>query len=544
MRHQPRRDLVAGVTVAIVALPLALAFGITTGLGAEAGLVTAILAGILAAVFGGSNLQVSGPTGAMTVVLLPIVATYGRDGVLVVGLMGGVMLVVLAVARAGRLMRYVPVSVIEGFTVGIAIVIALQQVPAALGLSARPESAVTSAVTAMTVWLAAPDPAPLLISLGVAAAILAGARLRPGVPLGLAAVAIATVIVGLAGVVTPTIGRLPAGLPGPAVPGLDPAAFGALVVPALAVALLAALESLLSASVADAMTVNHRHDPDRELFGQGVANLVLPFFGGVPATAAIARTAVNVRSGGRSRLAPITHSLVLLVLVALFAPLVGAIPLAALAGVLFATTAQMIRGSGVVTLLRSTQGDAVALVVTVVATVLVDLVTAVVLGVVVAGAFALRALAGTVRLDEVPLDEDVYVDEELALLDGHIVAYRVEGPLFFAAAQAFLPELVEIAETRVVILRMSRIQSLDATGASLLADAVHRLEGRGITVLLSGVQPAHRPILARFGVYDRLAHERHVFPSTPSAIEHARLHVARTLHDGVPAGAGAGVGAA
>lgn len=543
MRRQPRRDLLAGLTVAIVALPLALAFGIATGLGAEAGLVTAVVAGILAAVFGGSNLQVSGPTGAMTVVLLPIVGTYGRDGVLIVGLMAGVLLIGFAIARAGRLMRYVPLSVIEGFTVGIAIVIALQQVPAALGVPVQAEGAIAGAITAFTTWMTNPDLPPPLVAVGVAATILIGARLRPGVPLGLAAVVVATVIVGVTGASLATIGRLPPGLPSPTLPGVDPAVLGALVVPALAVALLAALESLLSASVADAMTVNQRHDPDRELFGQGVANLALPFFGGVPSTAAIARTAVNVRSGGRSRLAPITHSLVLLVVVAVFAPLVGSIPLAALAGVLFATTVQMVEGSGVVPLLRSTSGDAAALIVTVVATVVVDLVTAVVLGVVVAGAFALRDLAATVRLDAVPLDdepldEDAHVAEERALLDEHIVAYRVEGPLFFAAAQAFLPELVEVAEVKVLILRMSRVQSLDATGASVLADAVHRLEGRGITVLLSGVQPAHRAVIERFGVYDRLAHERHVFPSTPAAIEHARLHVARTMHDPPQAGTG------
>jgi MFS superfamily sulfate permease-like transporter len=456
--------------------------------------------------------------------------------VLIVGLMAGILLVGFAVARAGRLMRYVPLSVIEGFTVGIAIVIALQQVPASLGITVPAEGAITGALTALATWVASPDLVPPLIAFGVATAILVGARLRPGVPLGLAAVAVATMVVGATGASLATIGRLPSGLPPPSLPSIDPAVLGALVVPALAVALLAALESLLSASVADAMTVNQRHDPNRELFGQGIANLALPFFGGVPSTAAIARTAVNVRSGGRSRLAPIAHSVILLVVVAAFAPLVGSIPLAALAGVLFATAVQMIEGSGVVPLVRSTPGDAVALIVTVVATVAVDLVTAVVLGVVVAGAFALRDLAATVRLDEVPLhdeplDDDAHVAEEQALLDEHIVAYRVEGPLFFAAAQAFLPELVEVAEVRVLILRMSRVQSLDATGASVLADAVHRLEGRGITVLLSGVRPAHRSVIERLGVYERLAHERHVFPSTPAAIEHARLHVARTMHD-------------
>ena len=329
MRRHPRQDLVAGVMVAVVALPLALAFGITSGLGAEAGLVTAIIAGILAAVFGGSNLQVSGPTGAMTVVLLPIFSTFGREGVLVVGLLAGLLLVGFAIARAGRLMRYVPLPVIEGFTIGIGLVIALQQVPAALGLGSSGSGTVSSAVTALATWTSAPIFLPVGLAVGVAAVVLVGARLVPGIPLGLAAVVGATMFTAVAGLPVPTIGTLPAGLPSPAIPSLDISSVGALVLPAIAVALLAALESLLSASVADAMTVHQRHDPDRELFGQGVANLVLPFFGGVPATAAIARTAVNVRSGGRSRLSPIIHSLVLLMVVALLAPAVGAIPLAA-----------------------------------------------------------------------------------------------------------------------------------------------------------------------------------------------------------------------
>ncbi len=370
------------------------------------------------------------------------------------------------------------------------------------------------------------------LAVSVATVVLLGARLAPGIPLGLAAVAVTTLATVVTGLAVPTIGALPAGLPAPAVPGLDARSIGALVLPAIAVALLAALESLLSASVADAMTVHERHHPDRELFGQGIANVVLPFFGGMPATAAIARTAVNVRSGGRSRLAPITHSLVLLVVVAALAPTVASIPIAALAGVLIATAIQMIVGSGAMAIVRSTRGDAAALVTTVVATVLVDLVTAVVVGVVVASAYALRTLAETARIEEVPLDDEVDVSaEERALLDEHVVAYRLEGPLFFAAAQAFLVELVEITDVRVVILRMSRLQALDATGAAVLADAIRRLEGRGITVLLSGIKPSHARTLERSGVYRSLADERHLFPSTPSAIEHAHVHVQRMLHD-------------
>ena len=530
MRRQPRRDVLAGLTVGIVALPLALAFGISSGLGAEAGLVTAIVAGILAAVFGGSNLQVSGPTGAMTVVLVPIVAVFGTGGVLVVGLLAGVMLVGLAYAGAGRYMRYIPLPVVEGFTVGIAVIIALQQVPAALGVTATAGGVLEGAAGAIGTWLAAPDLAPVAVTVTVAGLMLLAARFRPGLPVSLVAVIAASIIVAAANVAIATIGPIPAGIPAPSLPPVQPGAIGRLIVPAVAVAALAALESLMSATVADGMSVGERHDSDRELFGQGVANLVTPLFGGIPATAAIARTAVNVRSGARSRLAAVTQSLALLAVVLFASQWVSYIPLAALAGVLIATAIQMVEASSLVALLRSTRGDAAALVITAGATILLDLVTAVILGLIVAGAFALQQMARSAHLDEIELDHTDHTAEEQALFDEHIVAYRLDGPLFFGVAHTFLLELSELREVRVVVLRLSRIVTLDATGASVLADTIKRLEARGVTVLLSGVRPEHAPILSRLGVYDELATEHHVFGSTPDAIAHARTHAARLAH--------------
>ncbi len=533
-RRQPGRDVLAGVTVAVVALPLALAFGITSGLGAQAGLVTAIIAGVLAAVFGGSNLQVSGPTGAMTVVLVPIVAQHGVDGVLVVGLLAGVILIGLAYAGAGRYIRYIPLPVVEGFTIGIAVIIALQQVPAALGVTGHGEKALAVSADAVRQWLADPQWAPVLIAAAVAVPILLAARLRPALPVSLAAVAVASVVVAVTHLSVATIGPLPAGLPAPSIPTIPANQLSALLLPAIAVAALAALESLLSATVADAMSVGERHDSNRELFGQGIANLASPLFGGIPATAAIARTAVNVRSGARSRLAAVTQSLALLGVILAASHWVASIPLAALAGVLIATAVQMIEVSSLTALLRSTRGDAAVLVMTAVATVAFDLVTAVILGLVVAGAFALQQMSRAVSLDETPLDHTDRSDEERALLHEHIVAYRLDGPLFFGAAHRFLLELSEVSGVRVVILRMSRIATMDATGASVLADTIKRLEGRGITVLLSGIRPEHTTVLTRLGVYDQLANERHVFPSTPEAIDHARLHATRHGHPPAP----------
>ena len=525
MKRSPGRDLLAGVTVAIVALPLALGFGISSGLGAQAGLVTAIVAGFLAAFFGGSNLQVSGPTGAMTVVLVPIVATHGPAGVLMVGMMAGLLLLALAWARGGQYMRYVPAPVIEGFTIGIAAVIALQQAPFVFGLP-QPEGHNVAAMAASlaTDFAADPNWTPLVMALGVAAVILLGARWRPTLPFSLLAVVAATALVHLTPLSAPTIGALPSGIPSPSLDFVDPANVGPLMGAALAVAALAGLESLLSATVADGMRVDERHDPDRELFGQGVANLVSPIFGGVPATAAIARTAVNVRAGAGSRLAAITHAVVLALVVLAAAPLVGLVPLAALGGVLLATSVRMIEVGSVRAMMRSTRGDAVVLVLTAVATLALDLVMAVLLGIAVTALLALRAVSRDARLNRVGLSEDMPGDhrlEERALLDEHIVAYRLDGPLFFAAAHRFLLELTEVADVSVVILRMSRVSTVDATGALVLSEAIQRLEGRGITVLVSGVRKGHdRPLMA-LGVLSRLHDQGRVFGTTPEAIEHA-----------------------
>ncbi|MEU0079022.1 SulP family inorganic anion transporter [Micromonospora tulbaghiae] len=523
VRRSPRRDLLAGLTVAVVALPLALAFGVTSGLGAQAGLVTAVVAGAVAAVFGGSNLQVSGPTGAMTVVLVPVVQQFGAGGVLMVGALAGLILIALALARLGRYVRYLPAPVIEGFTAGIAVVIALQQVPAALGVTgAHGEKVWAVAADAVARFAAQPRPAAIAVALGVAALMLLGGRWRPAVPFSLVGVAAATALAELAPIDLARIGELPQGLPAPSLGFVDLGALGVLLPSALAVAALAALESLLSATVADGMTVGERHDPDRELFGQGLANLASPVFGGIPATAAIARTAVNVRAGASSKLAALTHAVALAAIVLAAAPLVGRIPLAALAGVLLATTVRMVEAASLLALMRATRADAVVLVLTFAVTVIWDLVTAVVVGLAVAVVLALRAVARSAKLEQVPLDTGEHSDEEHALLAEHIVAYRLDGPLFFAAAHTFLLELAEVADVRVVILRMSRVSTIDATGAQVLGDAVARLRARGITVLLSGITAGHDQVLSALGVADELRREGLVFPDTPAAIRYAR----------------------
>ncbi|MFF3751548.1 SulP family inorganic anion transporter [Streptomyces sp. NPDC002018] len=571
MGRHPRRDLLAGLTVAVVALPLALGFGVSSGLGAEAGLATAVVAGALAALFGGSGLQVSGPTGAMTVVLVPIVAAHGPGGVLTVGLMAGVLLIGLALLRAGRYMRYLPAPVVEGFTLGIACVIGLQQIPNALGV-AEPEGEKVLVVTwrAVEEFVRTPNWTAVTLTLAVATVMLLGARWRPAVPFSVVAVAAATVVAQVFHLdAAAPIGPLPSGLPAPSLGFLDLSALGSLLAPAVAVAALAALESLLSATVADGMrdgmthstadsatddrndrddtaagatggatggttetmTAGRKHDPDRELFGQGLANLAAPLFGGVPATAAIARTAVNVRTGASSRLAALTHAAVLGVIVFAAAPLVARIPLAALAGVLLATAIRMVETGTLRAMVRATRSDAAVLVLTAAATLVLDLVQAVIIGLVVAGALALRAVAGQARMDRVDFRPDLpggHTDEEHALLAEHIVAYRIDGPLFFAGAHRFLRELDEVADVRVVVLRMSRVSTVDATGALALKDAVRKLTRRGIAVMVAGVRPDHRRTLDSVGALAPLLREGREYATTPEAVAAARAHLRDT----------------
>lgn len=525
-----KQDVAAGVTVAIVALPLALAFGVTTGLGAGAGLITAIVAGVVAGIFGGSNVQVSGPTGAMTVVLVPIVARYGRDAVLVVGIMAGVLILIAALSGVGKYLAYMPWPVIEGFTAGIAVIIFLQQVPFALGVP-KPDGDKTAAVAFAAVRRAVDDgsaAAAGLVALVVAVMLIAP-KIRRSIPRSLVAVVVATGVAEALSLPVSRIGALPTSLPLPSFPALGSGQLSELFAAAMATALLASIESLLSAKVADGMADGGRYEPDRELFGQGLANLVSPLFGGMPATGAIARTAVNVRSGARTRFAAVVHSLVLLLVVLFAGGVVGRIPLAALAGVLMVTAWRMVDVHGLRSVMRSTRSDAVVLVVTGIATVALDLILAVEIGIVVAALLTLRQLVRTSGAELQPMapDENFTMEDESELLHKHVAVYRLDGSLFFGASQKFLDTLTAVSDVRVVILRLSNLQMMDATGAGALGEVVRTLESRGVTVLVKGLKLHHRRVTQAVGALDDLEENKHLFETLDEAVAHARLHVDR-----------------
>jgi SulP family sulfate permease len=529
-----RGDLVAGVTVGIVALPLALAFGVSSGAGAEAGLITASVAGLVAAIFGGSNVQVSGPTGAMVVVLGPIVASYGLSAVPVVTVLAGALVILAGLFKLGRAVTFIPWPVIEGFTLGIAVIIFLQQVPSAVGVGpgAGTGGHSTNAAVAAAEALAHVDwttsafhsLGPVAIVLAVVSIMWVTPRIHRSLPGSILAIVVVTVVAAIADLPVARIGALPASLPTPSIPVLDGTTPAALMGPALTIAALAAIESLQSARVATSLANTGPYDADRELVGQGLASVASGFFGGMPATGAIARTAVNVRAGGRTRLAAITHAVVLLGVVYLATGPVSQIPLAALAGVLMFTAVKMVSSATVKGVLRSTRSDALVFVITAIITVSFDLILAVEIGIAVAAFFALRALAksGGVHREALPLPAEDG--------DDRIALFRLDGAIFFGTAERILQASTNSSATgavSVVIIRMSQIGVLDATGARVLADIVRTLETRGITVLIKGVQERHLQLVTRVGVVRTLRTDHHLFDDLSSAVDHARSHVHR-----------------
>lgn len=523
-----RSDLIAGVTVAVVALPLALAFGVASGMGATAGLVTAIIAGLIAAVFGGSNFQVSGPTGAMTVVLVPLVVTHGQAAALTVAVVAGVLVVIMGVTGLGKLVTLIPWPVIEGFTVGIALIIGLQQIPNAVGVTSTSSENVTIRAVEAVAHMDAASVPVLVITLVVIVLMVLLTRLRKSLPAALIAVAAATAVTVGVGIVVPIVGQIPNRLPAPALPDLSPSTVQALFGSAVAVAVLAAIESLLSAKVADGMSDLPPGNPNRELVGQGLANIGSGMFGGMPATGAIARTAVNVRAGASTRLSAVMHAVILLIIMIAASGLVANIPLAALSGVLLYTAYRMIEVRTVRTLLRTQSADRIVFVLTALATVALDLIVAIEIGILLAAGLALWSLAKASAATQEPLPDlrdHVDTDTEHRLLREHIAIYRIDGSMFFGAAQRFLDELTAISEVRVVILRMSGVTTLDATGAHALRLVVDDLQSRHITVLFKGLQPEHHHQLEVVGALGPAGEHEHSYETLPAAIEHARKHV-------------------
>ncbi len=521
-------DLMAGLVVAIVALPLAIAIAIASGLRPEQGLYTAIVGGALVSLFGGSRVQIGGPTSAFIVLVAGIVSEYGQQGLFLATLMAGVLLLLMAAARLGNVIRFIPYPVIVGFTAGIALTIVFSQLPDALGLDPRgmPVQALPRVMACLDAANGSGFQTPGLFLFTLL--LIAGwNKLGSRIPAPLIALVIASLVSSLFGLSVETIasrfGSVPDHLPMPHFPAISFESLRQLVSPALAIAILAAIESLLSATVADGLT-GGRHRPNAELLAQGLANLASPLFGGVPVTGAIARTATNVRNGGTTPFAGLVHALSLLVILLVAGSLAGRVPLAALAAILVMVAHNMSERRAFLRLLKGPRSDALVLVITFLLTVFVDLVIALQVGVVLAALLFMRRMADVSQirpLADLLADPDEK-DEAMPELPEGITAYEINGSFCFGAARRFADTLLDIGEKpRVVILRMRHVLAMDATGLNALEDLAARFQRRRIPLLVSGLRGQPLELVRRCGLIGRLGPQM-VFPTFRLALAHAK----------------------
>ncbi|HYV86094.1 MAG TPA: C4-dicarboxylic acid transporter DauA [Patescibacteria group bacterium] len=523
-RRDLRADLMAGCVVGIVALPLSMALAIASGVPPQHGLYTAIVGGAVAALLGGSRVQVTGPTAAFVVVLAPIAARYGLGGLLVATLLAGVLLTFMGLARLGRLIEFVPYPVTTGFTAGIAVVIGTLQVKDFLGLTV-PQMPEHFVERVGALWQALPSLRPLDVATGALtmALLVTWPRVTKRVPSPLVALTVMTAATWTAGALWPdahvhTIADrfsyatpdgprpgIPQAPPLPGWPWRFPGADGeplvltwalvrTLMGPAFAIAMLGAIESLLSATVADGLT-GSQHDPDAELMGQGLANVAAPFFGGIAATGAIARTAANVRFGARTPLAAAFHSLFVLLVVLALAPVLGHLPMASLAALLLVVAWNMGEFKHVWRVLRvAPRGDVIVLLSCLSLTVLFDMVVSVSVGVVLASLLFMERMAETSSSDLITEGHPDFAKD----LPRNLVIYEVAGPLFFGAAQKAMSTLRTLRKNvKVVVLDLRAVPVIDATGLVNLESAVERLQEAGIFVVLGGLQRQPREVMVR-----------------------------------------------
>ncbi len=513
-----KADLVAGITVAIVALPLALAFSVASGVEPKAGLYTAIIAGIIASLFGGSPFQVSGPTGAMAVILIHIVQQYGLEKVWLAGLMAGIIQIILGLCRLGVLVKFIPYPVITGFTNGIALIIFCGQINNFLGLKAVRSAELITSLWATFNHLSQINWSAFGIGLLVILTKVFWAKINKIIPASLIGLILATFITSYFKLDIPTIGQIPQQLPLPqGIPNWNSlSSIHQLMPAALALAALGSIESLLSAMVADSMTVAHRHDSNKELIGQGLANIIIPFFGGIPCTGAIARTAVNIRAGAKTSLSGIIHGLVLAIIILLFAPLAAQVPMSALAAILIVTSFRMLEWEEVKMLMKTTRSDTSVMLITCFFTIFFDLVLAIEVGLIAAGILFIRRMSD-LSLTKMP-EEKIFTDGIPLELSSQIAVYRVDGPLFFGVAERFVNVLHEIPEVKILVLRMRYVSSIDSSGVVALEEIYHDLKKRHCKLVLTGLRPSVQNILKRSEILNLIG-EENCFASTQEAIK-------------------------
>ncbi|HET8623407.1 MAG TPA: SulP family inorganic anion transporter [Gemmatimonadales bacterium] len=532
-RAQFVTDLTAGIIVGIVALPLAIAFGIASGVAPEAGLVTAIVAGLIISTLGGSRVQIGGPTGAFVVIVYGVVERYGVAALAVATLMAGVILVALGLARLGGAIKFIPFPVVTGFTAGIALVIFAGQIKDLFGLAMGPPPAeFVEKWRSYAAHAGSVNPAALTVAALALAIVVLWPRVSRRIPAPFVALVVTTALVQLANLPVETIGtrfgEIQARFPAWHLPAVSWETMRQLVPPAITIALLGAIESLLSAVVADGM-IGGRHRSNMELVAQGVANIASPLFGGIPATGAIARTATNVRNGGRTPVAGIVHALTLLGILLFAGRWAALIPMATLAAILVVVSYHMSEWRTFAAELRSApKSDVIVLLLTFGLTVLIDLTVAVQVGLVCAAFLFMKRMSEVANVsaisrefgDDQPVDTPLYTKGRT--VPPGVQIYAIDGPFFFGAAEKFKETLSEVAgKPRVVVLLMRNVSAIDSTGLRALQEVIRRFRAGGSEVLLVGIHAQPMVAMVRAGVVESLG-EHNLVDTIDEALTRAR----------------------
>jgi SulP family sulfate permease len=528
-----RKDLISGLIVGIIAIPLGMAFAIASGVKPEYGIYTTIIAGIIISLFGGSKFQIGGPTGAFIPILFAIVIQYGYENLLVAGFMAGVLLVLMGVLKLGALIKFIPRPVTIGFTAGIAVIIFSGQIVNFLGLSGiqKHENFLPN-MKEIAMHIATID-IYSVVTAGISlAVILLMPRFLPKIPGSLVGLVVSTVVAALffkghVATIGSSFGAIPSTLPHFHFPEITWDRVQTLIRPAFIIAMLGGIESLLSAVVADGMA-GSRHNSNRELIGQGIANMVTPLFGGIPATGAIARTATNIKNGAASPFSGIIHGIVVLFILILFAPYASHIPLASMAPILMLVAWNMSERKEFAHVLKTRTSDSIVLLITFLLTVFTNLTTAVEIGLILAVILFVKRMGELLTVAKVLPDPNNKHEKVQAHMvnEGHdcpqISIYTIEGPLFFGAANFFEKSIMDTIHHRpgILLLRMGKVPFMDTTGESNLARLVKHIKNFGGRVILSGIQPQPLEVLKKTGLYELIA-EENLFEHTGEAINYA-----------------------
>lgn len=522
-KDQFRSDVISGVIVGVLALPLAIAFAIASGVSPEKGLITAVVAGFIISFLGGSRVQIGGPTGAFVVIVVGIVHQYGYEGLIISTILAGIFLIGFGLMKLGNLIKFFPYPLIVGFTSGIGLIIFTTQVKDFLGLTTGPLPSdfigkwkiFFESIRSINAWS---------LAFGLSTVIIMGfsRKFTKKIPGAFIAIILMTLAATLLKAPIDTIesvyGSIPTRIWPGTLPDFDFSSLSHYIAPALTIAMLGAIESLLSAVVSDGM-ISSTHRSNTELIAQGIANVVTGFFGGIPATGAIARTATNVRNGGRTPVAGMVHALTLLIIMLFFGRFAGLIPLPALAGILIVVSYNMSEWRSFARVMKDSGPDVVVLLVTFFLTVFFDLTIAIEVGIVLSALLFMQRMSKMSNI--YPMDEDQELAENYADLPKGLTVYEINGPFFFGAARQFTETIREVGiKSKVIILRMRHVPLMDATGLRNFRDVISDLNQKGVVLILSGVQPEVHSTLIKADIHETIP-EDHICSQFDIAMEKA-----------------------